>query len=115
MDVARKNGKTSAARRAVHPPAARGSAPSIYRHSDEVISRKNPDGSVSIMHFDNERYFFSITGIAAEFWSLLDGKRTIPNLQERLAKKHKVAPEKLSHPVQKLIRELTKEKLVVPA
>ncbi len=85
----------------------------VLRRAEEVVSRKNPDGSVSIMHFENEKFFFSVTGVAAEFWGMLDGKRPLADIQARLAKKHRVSEKKIAEPVLKLVRSLVNAKLVV--
>ena len=58
------------------------------RPSAGVISRTNPDGSVAIMALDNERYYFTISDLAAEVWKKLDGKRTLRQILNYFIKKH---------------------------
>ena len=89
-----------------------GMSEAIYRRSDRTMSRKAQDGSIAIMHGDNEADFFSIDGLAAEFWCLLDGKASLSRLQEQLALQHRVEVSELAEPVKELIRELIQEKLI---
>lgn len=79
---------------------------------DEVISRSNPDRTVTIMRFDDDEHFFVLDGIAAELWSMIDGKRSLERIKDALIQKHRPPRERFARDVANLIRSLMREQLV---
>ncbi len=80
--------------------------------SANALSRQNPDGSVSVMHLENETYMLKIDGIAAEVWQLIDGKTPLSSICEKLIEKHE-APEKLlKADLRRFVAHLERENLL---
>ncbi|MGZ3708528.1 MAG: hypothetical protein ACXWPM_06895, partial [Bdellovibrionota bacterium] len=48
-----------------------------------VLSRKNADGTIAIMRLENDEFFFTLDGIAAEIWGLIDGKRSFDKIESQ--------------------------------
>lgn len=85
----------------------------ILRHASTVLSRKNSDGTVALMNIGAEEFFYSIDGIAAEFWMSLDGSKSVRRISESLKKKHHgMEPTQFDQAVTQLVRSLQKEGLV---
>lgn len=78
----------------------------------EVLARKNFDGTISIMRLDNDEFFYSLDGVAAEAWQMFDGKTSCEKIVAKLATKHKVSPAMVGKNMTDLIKRLHKEKLI---
>jgi hypothetical protein len=87
-------------------------AAAIPKSSPTIISRKNIDGTVSVLRLDNDRYFFAISGMAVEVWRAIDGKSTVQEIEEKVRKKHKGLPQRFRKDVQQFIKNLKREKLI---
>jgi hypothetical protein len=111
-----KAAKTAKATKAVKSskPAgklAASDATVLQRHS-EVLSRRNADGTVAMLRLDSDDSFYTIDGIAAEFWLLIDDKLSIGQIKEKLVKRFQPPAPRFDRDVQTLVSELVKEKLV---
>ena len=82
------------------------------RIQPDVLARKNADGTVAVMRLDNDECFFTIDGIAADVWLLIDGKSTLSSIKERLIKKHSVPVQRFEKDFANFIKQLKKEKLI---
>lgn len=78
----------------------------------EVLARKNFDGTISIMRLDNDEFFYSLDGVAAEAWQMFDGKTSCEKIAVKLAAKHKVSTSIVNRNMEQLIKRLHKEKLI---
>lgn len=77
-----------------------------------VLSRKNHDGSVAIMHYDREEYFFRLDKLSAEVWSLVDGRRSISDIKTILTTRYDLPEKRFSSDVSKLFSRLKREGLI---
>lgn len=77
----------------------------------DVLGRRNPDGNWSVLQIDCDGYFFTISGLAAEVWSMIDGKRSFAEIKTQIAKKHEV-PARFENDMIKFAGDLVKENLV---
>ena len=84
----------------------------ILMKEKNTLSRKNSDGTVAIMNLNNDQYFFTLDGIAAELWMRIDNKSTLEKISAELIKKYSPPLPKFHRDVTKLIQGLRKEKLI---
>ena len=80
----------------------------VLKVSKDVFWRKNFDGTVAILPLDNDECFYTVDAVAAEFWLLVDGKRTVTKIKQLLCKKHKTAEGYFDKDVAKLLADLKK-------
>jgi len=88
------------------------SAAEVLKRSPKLISRKNNDGTVAVMSIESDDCIFSLDGIAAEFWMLIDGKRSVEKICKDLIKKHDPPLARFEKDVQKLIKSLRDARLI---
>jgi hypothetical protein len=89
-----------------------GPADPVLRVEQDLLARKNTDGSLAIMRLDNDESFFILDGIAAEFWAMIDGNSPISTLKQQLVRKHQPPVVEFDRDVARLVTELKKERLV---
>jgi hypothetical protein len=104
--------KTKTVRRATSPRQDLLSDGFVPKKAQEILARKNFDGTVAIMHLENDEHFFTIDGIAADAWKLIDGKTSLSKIRAQLVKKHKPPLDRLAKDLRVLIKTLQKEKLL---
>ena len=71
-----------------------------FRQSDAVIVR-----------LDNDRNFYKLTDVAAEFWNLLDGKKSASEICDKLAQQHRVPEGSFDKDARTLVRGLIQHQL----
>lgn len=79
---------------------------SIFAKDRATISRTIPEG-VSLLDGPAAN-MVNITGVAAEAWKLLDGKRTVEAIVLALSEKHRIEPTLLHKLTSKVIVQLAK-------
>ena len=84
----------------------------VPRKRPSVFSKTNADGSVSIMHLEQDEYYFSLDGISAEVWNLLDSKTSVKNIIKKLRMKRPELPARLNEDVISLMQSLFIEDLL---
>lgn len=87
----------------------------VLEKSPRVISRMKPDGSVVVLHLENNKHFFNLTGFSAVFWKSLNGKSSVEQIASRLLKASGLSAAVVERGVKRLVAELLKAKLVVKA
>lgn len=80
--------------------------------SPDVLARRAQDGVISVLRLDDDRYFYQIDGIAAEFWQLMNGKRTLEQIKRKLILKHKPPLARFEQSVTRFLADLRREKLI---
>ncbi|MBI3557785.1 MAG: PqqD family protein [Deltaproteobacteria bacterium] len=83
-----------------------------FQRAKDVLSRRNVDGTVAIMRLADDQHFFTIEGVAAEVWLMIDGQASINQIKETIMRKHKPSEARLDRNLSKLIKGLLKEKLI---
>ena len=87
----------------------------LYAKSPSVISRAVGDRIVLVPAFEklgNEDCIFSLDGVGARIWELLDGKRSIGQLEEELQSEFDVPQEKLRQDIAEFISDLCEAGLI---
>lgn len=79
---------------------------------ERVFSRKNADGSITVINVYNDEYFLTLDRLAAEFWNQIDGKRTLKGILQKMVIEHDPPVARFCRDVDKLIRRLMDEKLI---
>ena len=84
----------------------------IPKRAADVLSRDNADGTVAIMKLDNDRFFFTLSDMAAEVWKRMNGKTPLEVIKKELVKKFSPPETRFNRDVEKLLKDLKKEKLI---
>ncbi|MBL7714771.1 MAG: PqqD family protein [Bdellovibrionales bacterium] len=84
----------------------------ILKVGDGVLHQKSPKGDVTLIHENDTRHVYKLDRIAAEFWTLIDGKRSLATIVKRLERKHRVSSDVLAAEARKLIAKLERARLV---
>jgi hypothetical protein len=95
------------------PAARRPASDPVLRRAPQVIARKNADGTVGVMRLEDESHYFVLDKIAAEFWEMINGKRTLGAIRDALAKRHR-PPPRFERDVDQLVQQLKKNRLLAP-
>ena len=64
------------------------------------------------MRLDEDQYFYTLSGISAEAWLLMDGSSTLQQIKETLADKHNPPMPRFEKDMAALIADLKAEKLI---
>ena len=80
--------------------------------ADDVLVRKNPDQTLSILKIEDEENFYTLDGIAAELYSMIDGTRTLDQIKKQLMEKHSPPKAKFTKDVDQLVKQLKKAQLI---
>lgn len=97
------------------PKTKSGTESVIFRKAEGILDRQHEDGSVTILHFNNEDNYFTADAVAAEFWNMLDGKKTLTQIKESLIKKHKPPVEVFEEQLDSFLKSLQKHGLILRA
>lgn len=84
----------------------------IFMKSSEILSRANADGSIAIIRVDSDKNFYSLDGIAANVWQLLDGKKSLQKIKINLSQSHKVDLDAISRDTNALVKKLLTHNLI---
>jgi hypothetical protein len=109
--AAKPKGKKTLSKTNASPRTA--GASEVLKIDKDVLTRKNGDGSVAVMRLDNDEYFFTCDGLAAEIWNAIDGRSSIEAIQVKLQKKYSPPQARFKKDLTNLIRKLKKERLVL--
>jgi hypothetical protein len=84
----------------------------VPRRPNNVVFRTNMDASVAIMRLDEDQYFYSLDGIAAELWKLIDGKASLKDIMKKLERRFQPPSGRFERDVKGLLGQLQKQKLL---
>lgn len=87
----------------------------LYQKSPSVISRSVGDRIVLVPALEklgNEDCIFSLDGVGARIWELLDGKRNIGELEKEIQSEFDVPHEKLRQDIAEFISDLREAGLI---
>lgn len=82
------------------------------RRLPDVLVRNNPDGSVLIMKLDMSRYFFSLDGIGAEVWKMINNKNSLADIEKKMIQKFDPPVARFRKDLQDLLRKLVRDRLI---
>ena len=80
--------------------------------SKEILSRINPEGTVSLMNVKEVDSFFILDALAAETWNLIDDKLNLQQMAAKIIEKHHPPVEQFYDDLRDLIFNLKKEKIL---
>lgn len=83
-----------------------------YTKNDEIIARKNPNGSVVLMKMDDSEIFYKIEGVAAELWKGLEEGQTPNEVMEVLLEEFDCTREQLEADATSFIEELVSKEML---
>lgn len=89
----------------------------IFSHSSDVVSREI-DGALIIVPLtsgvgDMEDDLFSMNESGTEIWRMLDGRKTVREVIETLARQYRAEPGEIEQDVVGIITELLKRRMLV--
>lgn len=79
-----------------------------FRISDDIVSRKNSDGTVIIMKMEDGDIFYKMNGIAASVYKEMETGKSLVDVCNNILKEYNVSEEVLVNDVQNLLSELSK-------
>jgi hypothetical protein len=89
---------------------------SVLKHNENnIVFRRNKDGSILITHLNNDNKFYKINGVAAELWVKLDGGQSLKTILEAILEDYEVEASKLYEDSEKCLKELLKLEFITPA
>lgn len=85
----------------------------VPQHSSNIVSKTHDNGSIAIMHFENDDSFFILKTYAAEFWTLINGLRSVSEIEQTLIEKHHLPPARFKKDINNLLKDLKKADLII--
>lgn len=91
----------------------------VLCHSEDVVSRVI-DGALIIVPLttgvgDMEDDLFSMNETGTEIWNLLDGRNTVQEIVEALARRYRAEPGEIEQDVAGIVTELFKRRMLIEA
>lgn len=94
-------------------PEAGFSDAAIYKHNDNnIVFRRNKDGSVLLTQLNNDNKFYKINGVAADLWVSLDGSKNLGSIMQELLDSYDVDASLLYKDAETCLKELIKLEFV---
>jgi hypothetical protein len=88
-------------------------ADQVPKVSKEVLSNRNLfDKSITVMHLNDQDFFFRIDGVASTIWIEIDGQRSVAEIISKVAKRHALSSEEIIRPCKKFFKDLVDNKLI---
>lgn len=84
----------------------------VFEIAKDIVSRKNQDGTVVLMRMDDSELFYKIDGIAAEIFSLIDGKKNFRDIAENAFKKYAGNEDRLQKDIDSFFTKLIDMKMI---
>lgn len=83
-----------------------------FKISDDIVCRKNQDGTVVIMKMDDSDLFYKIHGVAAEMWHKFERGDSLGNILTELGNKYDVEKEVIQKDATAYLDEILKLEMV---
>lgn len=84
----------------------------VPKREKDVLARSNSDGTVAVMRLDNDEYFYTIDGLAAQIWLLIDGTRSLSEIKSSVISKHSPPTARFEKDFSSFINMLQSERLI---
>jgi hypothetical protein len=84
----------------------------VYRRSEDVVTRTNADGSLSLLHLKIEDLYFTLDGFGPLVWTAIDGKKSLATIKEKLRPKISVPDSTYNKGFEKMISDLASQDLI---
>lgn len=80
--------------------------------SDEVVTRKNSDGSIILMKMDDGDIFYKMEGVSSEVYKRLEAGKSLFDVSNEILAEYEVDEKTLVTDLSKLIGDLSKVGLI---
>lgn len=80
--------------------------------SEEVVTRKNSDGSIILMKMDDGDIFYKMEGVSSEIYKRLEAGKSLFDVSNEILDEYDVSEETLVADLSKLMNDLTKVGLI---
>jgi len=80
--------------------------------SEEVVTRKNSDGSIILMKMDDGDIFYKMEGVSSEIYKRLESGKSLFDISNEILTEYDVTEEVLVADLSKLVNDLNKVGLV---
>lgn len=81
---------------------------------NKILHKQSPDGTISILSLDEERFLYRISGLSKLVWQSFDGRTPLSKITQKICKAHPQHAAKLPALIKSFIKDLLKYKLVQP-
>ncbi|WP_417335318.1 PqqD family protein [Halobacteriovorax marinus] len=76
------------------------------KFQDEIVSRKNENGTVILMKMDNSDVFFKIDGIAAQIYKDIESGKSLSSIYNSLVEKFPGKEEQIEKDINSLVDKM---------
>ncbi|PIK14024.1 PqqD family protein [Halobacteriovorax sp. JY17] len=76
------------------------------KFQEEIVSRKNENGSVILMKMDNSDVFFKVDGIAAEIYKELEKGKPLSEIFTSLTEKFPGKEDQITNDINSLLKKM---------
>ena len=87
----------------------------VYRKSDSIVSRKIADEFVLVpirKNVGDLENIYTLNEVAARIWELIDGKRNVGDIKERICQEYEATPEKTEKDIREFLFKLEKAEII---
>ncbi len=89
----------------------------VYRKNPDVVTREIGGETILIPLFHSSEdlnYIYTLNETAARFWSLIDGEKSVEEIQKGLLEEYEIDPSVLNRNVEELVKDLTSISALIP-
>ncbi len=87
----------------------------ILRKNKEIVTRVIEDETILLPIYktsDEINCIYTLNKVASRVWELIDGKRTLTEIKDKLLKEFDTAPEEVDKEMEKFLKDLKEIKAV---
>jgi len=88
----------------------------VYRKNESIVSRKIADEFILVpirQNVGDLESIYTLNEVAARIWELIDGKRKIREIKERIIEEYEVTPEEAEKDLLVHLQQMEKIKAVI--
>lgn len=84
----------------------------VFEVQEDIVSRKNQDGTVVLMKMDDSEMFYKIDGVAASVWKAIEEKKEVGAIKTEIVGEFNVSPDQVNTDVESFINDLIGKSIV---
>jgi hypothetical protein len=87
----------------------KGGKKGVLRKNPDMVSRMIDDETILLPIYkssDQINCIYNLNKVASRVWELIDGKKTLPEIKEKLLKEFDATPREIDQEMQKLLKDL---------
>ena len=84
----------------------------IFEVQEDIVSRKNQDGTVVLMKMDDSEMFYKIDGVAASVWKAIEEKKQVGDIKTEILGEFDVSSDQLNNDVESFLNDLIGKSIV---